>query len=98
MKSILYELYRGNLDPCAYHEPQLKEHKNLIKRKFNQYDWLGEELEKINPRLKSAFDQMTNIPIMEASWDTANAFANGFALGVKIMAEVYNMDLSANED
>ncbi len=98
MKSILYELYRGNLEPCAYYEPQLEEHKNLIKRKYRQYDWLGEELGKVNPRFRNAFDKMLDIPIMEASWDTANAFAHGFSLAVKMMAEAYNMDLSAKEE
>ncbi len=98
MKSILCELYYGNIDPASLCEPLLKEHRNFLRRKFDCLDTLGEGFDKDNPQLKKVFDEVLNFAFIEASWDTSNAFIQGFSLAVKMMSEAYALDLSAKED
>ena len=95
MKSILYDLYYGNIDPASFYKPKLKEHQEFLQNKRNRYDWLGRELEKDSPLLKEAFDQVLDFSIIENDWDTTDAFLQGFSIGVRMIAEAYNMELSA---
>ncbi len=97
MKSILYDLYYGNLDPASFYEPLLKEHRNFLRRKFDSIDKLEEKIEKDHPFLNEAFEKVLDFAFIEARWDTSNAFIQGFSIGARIMAESYSMDLSAKE-
>ena len=97
MKSVLYDLYYGNIDPESFYEPMIKEHRNFIRRKFNSLDMLGEELNKNDPLLKKAFDKVLDFAFVDAHWDTSNAFMQGFSLGVRMITEAYTIELSAKE-
>lgn len=97
MKSILSELYYGNIDPSSLYEPLLKEHRNFLRRKFDSIDTLEEKIEKDHPFLKEAFEKVLDFAFIEARWDTSNAFIQGFSLGARIMAEAYSMELSAKD-
>ena len=97
MKSILYDLYHGNLDPASLYEPLLKEHRNFLRRKFDSIDTLEEKIEKDHPFLKEAFEKVLDFAFTEAHWDTSNAFMQGFSIGARIMAEAYCLDLSAKD-
>ena len=97
MKSVLYDLYYGNLDPSSFYDPLLKEHRNFLRRKFDSIDTLREEIEKDHSFLKEAFEKVLDFAFIEAHWDTSNAFMQGFSLGARIMAEAYCLDLSAKD-
>lgn len=98
MKSVLYELYHGNIDPSSFYEPLLKEHRHFLKRECNRFEQLEEELEKDNPKLKKVFDEVLDFAFIDARWNTSNSFMQGFSLGVRMMAEAYCLDLSAKEN
>ena len=95
MKSILYQLYHGDLDPRMRYEPFLREHKDLLHEQKIRYDWIGEALEKMDPKYRKAFNKMLDARYLETEWDISYMFLDGFRLGVKIMAEVYQHDLVA---
>lgn len=98
MKSVLYDLYHGNLDPASFYDPLLKEHRNFLRRKFDSIDTLSEKIEKDHPFLKEAFEKVLDLAFIDARWETSNSFIQGFSLAARIMAEAYCMDLSAKED
>lgn len=97
MKSVLYELYHGNMDPESFYDPLLKEHRNFLRRKFDSIEKLRNGLDKDNHQLQAAFEKILDLVFIDAHWDTSNAFMQGFSLGARIMAEAYTMDLSAKE-
>ncbi|MCI8335795.1 MAG: hypothetical protein HFI72_04345 [Peptococcaceae bacterium] len=97
MKSILYQLYKGEIDPRARYEPILEEHKDLIHEQKIRYDWIGEALEKMDPKYGKAFNEMSDARYLETEWDIAYMFLDGLRLGMKIMAEVYQTDLVAED-
>ncbi len=98
MKSILYQLYYGDIDPASFYTPQLKEHREFLQRKCNYYDDQIREFADKDPKVKAVFDKMLDFTILEDTWDNSNAFIQGFSLGVRMMAEAYAVDLSAKED
>lgn len=99
MKSVLYELYHDNIDASSLYEPLLKEHRNFLRRKFDETDALKEKLdEEENEKLTEAFDKIVNLAYIDARWDTSNAFMQGFSLGARIMAEAYCLNISAKDD
>lgn len=96
MKSVLYQLYKGELDPRGRYEPFLREHKDLLHEQSIRYSWIGEALEKLDPKYKKAFNEMSDARYLEMEWDIAYMFLDGLRLGMKIMAEVYQTDLEAD--
>ncbi len=98
MKSVLYDLYYGNIDPSSFYEPLLKEHRNFLRRKFDSLDTLEEILDEEKPMLKTILEEVLDFAFVEAHWDTSNAFMQGFSLGARIIAEAYTLDLSAKND
>lgn len=95
MKSILYQLYKGEIDPRMRYEPFLREHKDLLHEQSIRYDWIRKALEKMDPKYGKAFNEMSDARYLEMEWDIAYMFLDGFRLGIKIMAEVYQTDLVA---
>lgn len=97
MKSILYDLYYGNIDPASFYDPLLKEHRNFLRRKFDSLDTLKETLDKDYPQLENLFEEVFDFAFIEARWDTSNAFIQGFSIGARMMAEAYSMEVSAKD-
>ena len=56
------------------------------------------ELEKLNPDLLATFTELMENYERETYFDTAQMYVDGFCLGMKIMAEAYNMELSTKEE
>lgn len=53
MNSVLYQLYEGALCPLVSQRPRIKEQQQLLERQYQQYIYLENELEKLNPALKT---------------------------------------------
>lgn len=98
MKSVLYQMYTGILDPSGEYEPLLKEHKNLLQNRRNCFDRVIAELDKVNPTLKRSFELVLDKHYTETYFNTAQMYMDGFRLGVKMMVEVYQSDWTKNND
>lgn len=98
MKSVLYQLYDGRLCPHADQRPRIKEHKLLLEKQSLQYEYLANELGKINPALKDNFHAMMESLADQIFWDTSEVFIDGFCLGVRLIQEVYHTEYSSKED
>ena len=79
MKSVLYQLYDGRLCPHADQRPRIKEHKLLLEKQSLQYEYLANELGKINPALKDNFHAMMESLADQIFWDTSEVFIGGEA-------------------
>lgn len=98
MKSILHQLYEGELTPIEDYQPLLQEHQKLLERQSLRCSRIQKELEKLNPDLLATFTELMENYERETYFDTAQMYVDGFCLGMKIMAEAYNMELSTKEE
>lgn len=89
MKSILQQLYNGELDPVAQFRPKLEEHRKLSQQHLLHYEDFLHTLEKLTPPLHERFIKIMDEQLGETYFDTTEAFINDFCLGVRMMAEVY---------
>jgi hypothetical protein len=51
----------------------------------------------MDPKYGKAFNEMSDARYLETEWDIAYMFLDGLRLGMKIMAEVYQTDLVAED-
>ncbi len=98
MKSVLYQLYEGDLHPMEKYHSFLKEHRELLKKKHFRYDDIKEQLLQINPDLRWELEHFLEEQWEAMNWDTTQVFIDGFCLGARMMIEVYQTELSAKEN
>lgn len=94
MRSILHELYYGNISPATQYEGRLEEYRQLQKEQHQEYQAF---LQGLEPRQRQEFRR-----IMEQQFDTipmeyADTFAEGFRLGVKTMLAVFQKELTGQD-
>lgn len=86
MKSVLRQLYDGEINPMEDCMPALTSYRELRREHLSLYESFVEELE---PSQRKKFlvlmDQMEEFAPLEVS----EMFLGGFRLGVRMMAEVF---------
>ncbi len=85
MKSILEDLYYGNINPAEFFQVPLKEYKACQEEHIKTYDSFLQSLEP--------YQQKTFAEIMEHQFQTlpmehAAVFSEGFRMGAQMMLEV----------
>lgn len=86
MKSILEELYRGNLNPQERMVPTVPEYR-LLNRKIS--DLMEELKQKFSEDDFKAFEEILDLNGESNSMLTSTAFAQGFKMGALVMMEVF---------
>lgn len=86
MKSILEELYRGNLNPQEQMVPTIPEYR-LLNRKIS---YLMEELkQRLSEDDFKAIEEILDLNGESNSMLTSEAFVQGFRMGALMMMEVF---------
>ena len=88
MKSILTQLYYGELSPASRHTSVLEEYQ----KKFGEYircqDNFTEELNQINPALGKRFTKIMEEACNNVRIEYSAAFVEGFQMGARMMLEI----------
>ena len=97
MKTILQQLYDGEIDPAAQFLPMEKELRRIYQKYYKDYDDFVEIPSKLNPPLDQRFIEIMDEQFERTPHDFSAMFIGGFRLGVKIMAEVFDYGQSTGE-
>lgn len=89
MKSILEEIYWGNICPSENLQSKGAEYHRLLKKLCNQQNRLIKTIERLNPELAYEVEQIIDKQYELSEIDKTTIFTNGFCLGSRIMLEVY---------
>lgn len=94
MKTILQQLYDGNLCPANQFHPKIKEYQAIQKKHYHRYKKFNKKLKKLSPALHEQFITIIDEQSSEIPFETYDAFIDGFKLGAKMMMEVLENDSS----
>ena len=93
MKSILHQLYYGEISPATQYEARLEEYHQMQEQHGQEYESLAQSLEPIQrKKLAKLMDQQFDAIPMEY----ADTFVDGFRLGVKMMLAVFQEELTVS--
>ncbi len=85
MKTILEELYLGNLRPSEQVNPQSREYREVRSKRSEKINCLMEHLKEMEPTLKKEFTEIVDMEGDEDYYEMVEAFTVGFRLGAQIM-------------
>lgn len=85
-KSILYDLYFGNLAPCERGRPQNPAY-TPITRQISDIDEYFEKL--LSPEAYEKFEEMQNLKADIGTIEDADLFEYAFSMGILLMFEVF---------
>lgn len=97
MKSILLQLYDGEICPAEQYIPKSEEYWKMRRKHHNHYEDFIQELKKSTPPLYERFIQIMDEQLDEFPFEMSEMFIDGFRLGVRMMVEVYHNNLSDAE-
>lgn len=84
MKSILLQLYNGDLAPIEDYQPQLEEYKKKLEEsKQRECDFAA----KLSEPLRAEFEQIIADYIELIPLEISDVFIRGFKTGVRLMGE-----------
>lgn len=92
MNSVLHRLYEGNIFPEEQLKPRTEAYRRMREKQFKHYDEFIEKLKSADPILHEQFIGLLNDLLEAVPLETSEIFIDGFRLGVRIMAEVYQED------
>ncbi len=88
MKSVLQQLYDGEIAPRELYTKRLKAYQQLLHENGTYIENFQEELSKINPDLGDRFMDILERHWQEAPWEYTQLFLDSFCLGARIMLEI----------
>ncbi|MGI6013242.1 MAG: DUF6809 family protein [Oscillospiraceae bacterium] len=89
MKSILSQLYYGNLAPMEQCFPKNKEHKKACQKHCQHYETFSEKLGALDFSLQKEFTDIIDEQVSTACLELEESFIYGFQLGARMMVELY---------
>ena len=92
MKSILSELYEGNIFPAEQYSPRIEEYRQIHQSHYKQYNNFIETLSKLEPPLDKQFIKIMDEQLDVIPFEFSEMFIDGFKLGAKMMAEVFRSE------
>ncbi len=93
MKSVLSELYEGNIYPEEQFSSKSEEYREIHQRNFRNYENFLETLRKLDPPLDKQFGKIMDEQFAELPFEYSAMFIGGFRLGARIMIDVFQGDL-----
>lgn len=97
MKTILRQLYDGELFPAEQFHPKTKEYKQLWEKNFTHYEDFTAKLKKLNPDLSREFEKIMDEQLAAIPLDFYEMFVDGFRLGARMAIEIYENDISCSK-
>lgn len=88
-KSVLLQLYNGEIAPCEQYAPRIREYHEWYEAFYRQQEGFTEKLRALQPPLDGEFRDLLDEQLVEIPYRTSQTFIDGFCLGVRMMAEVY---------
>ena len=98
MKSILLELYEGNICPEEQYACKAEEYRKIQQSHYQHYDNFVEVLSKLEPPLDKQFIKIMDEQLDGIPYQFSEMFIDGFRLGARIMVEVFQSDLCPSEN
>jgi len=87
MKSIISQIYNGEINPVHEVVAQCKEIKEINRRHYKQYEDFVSLLE---PEQADEFEKIMDSQIETLPFEFAETFSQGFQLGALLMIEIFN--------
>lgn len=95
--SVLLQLYCGEISPCEQYQPKAQEYRRRVQEYCRQEGEFVEKLRALEPELASEFLAILDSQTDEVPLKLSEMFIDGFCLGARLMAEVYQRDCSEEE-
>lgn len=89
MKTILQQLYDGEVHPCAQFSPETEAYQAMVRKHQIHYQEFIEKLKKAAPDLIDPFIQLMDQDLEFLSPQMEAMFADSFRLGAKMIMEIY---------
>ena len=97
MKSVLQQLYDGELFPAEQFMPKIEEYQRLLREHNRCYDDFFEKLSSLDSGLCDMFVRLREDSLDFIPYETSEMFIQGFRLGAKMMIEIFQGDLSNSD-
>ena len=97
IKSILTELYKGNIFPAEQYSPS-EEYRQIHQSHYKHYDNFIETLSKLEPSLDKQFIKIMNEQLDVIPYEFSEMFIDGFRLGARIMIDIFQGNLGIREN
>lgn len=88
MKSVLEQLYDGEIYPAEQVNVRTEEYRQMRREHYSHYEDFIEKLKTLNPPLDERFIAIMDEQIDAFPLETAETFIFGFRLGARIILEV----------
>lgn len=92
MKSVLQQLYEGEIAPAELSTERLQEYQQLLHENGTYIEDFREKLTKINPDLGDQFMNILEKYWLGAPWEYTQVFLDSFCLGARMMLEIYQKE------
>ena len=87
MKSILHDLYYGNIQPSEQFKPISSEQRKRLLEQNDKYHSFEKKLNETDQSLFPLFFELYNDLFLTVPYEDESAFICGFRMGVRIMIE-----------
>lgn len=94
MKSVLQQLYDGELFPAEQYSPKIEEYQRLLQEHNRCYDDFFQKLAGLDPDLCETFVKLQDDSLNFVPYETSEMFIQGFRLGARMMIEIFQEDFS----
>ena len=98
MKSILSDLYNGNIFPAEQYATRSEEYRQIYQKNYQHYEDFIETLSKTNPPLEKRFIEIMDEQLDVIPYEFSEMFIDGFRLGARIMMDIFQGDLCTKEN
>ena len=90
VQKVLQDLYHGDICPEYQYQPILDEYKKLREKQYKNYD---DFIKKVGSPLDKEFERILDEQAALLPLDFFQMFSDGFRLGVKMMIEVFTVQI-----
>ena len=94
MKSLLSQLYEGELMPVEMYVNKGQEFLEKRREHYNHYDNFIHKLSLLDPPLDKEFIQIMDEQLDTVPIDFSETFIHGFKMGSRMMVEIFQEDYS----
>lgn len=97
MEKILQQLYEGKLHPELDYIPRSEEYRKLRREHRHNYEDFTAHLNELEPQSAQRFIEILDEQLDLFPLEFSQMFIDGFCLGVKMIMEVYNNNITKDE-
>lgn len=94
MKSLLLQLYGGEIFPAEQYTPKTEEYRKLRREHCKHYEDFIKQLKVLDPPLDKRFIEIMDEQLDVFPLEMSEMFIDGFCLGARMMIEIYQKDFT----